>query len=249
MREGWNFGMANWILIRGLGRHSIHWGDFTEILKKALPHDHFEFLDIRGNGNQGDSRSCLTIAENVKNLSVRSKFVNRGEKVNLIGISMGGMIALEWAYLNPSVVNRVVCINSSERRYSFPWQRFRPQGLRLLNEIWLGKKNSVYLETQILNLTTNLIGNKKSQADYFATSSTTSPANLLRQLFAASKFKASKPPCRVTFICSKKDRLVNFRCTTKLAEAWDSEFAIHPSAGHDLPLDDPLWITQKLIEI
>jgi pimeloyl-ACP methyl ester carboxylesterase len=74
------------------------------------------------------------------------------------------------------------------------------------------------------------------------------PANALRQLAAAARYSASpmRPATPTLVLTSARDRLVDSSCSRKLAQAWQAGLAVHPSAGHDLPLDDPDWLITEV---
>jgi hypothetical protein len=40
--------------------------------------------------------------------------------------------------------------------------------------------------------------------------------------------------------------LVNSRCSLAIADAWHCALALHPDAGHDLPLDAPQWVIEQV---
>jgi len=44
------------------------------------------------------------------------------------------------------------------------------------------------------------------------------------------------------------DRLVDQRCSLTLARAWQTDIAMHPEGGHDLPLDQGQWVVQRVGE-
>jgi predicted alpha/beta hydrolase family esterase len=46
----------------------------------------------------------------------------------------------------------------------------------------------------------------------------------------------------ILVLTSVQDELVDTRCSERLAAAWHCDIARHPSAGHDLPLDDAAWV-------
>ena len=73
-------------------------------------------------------------------------------------------------------------------------------------------------------------------------------ANFLRQLVAAARFRAApKPPAVPTlFLAAQQDHLVDVRCSLTLARQWNCPLRIHPTAGHDIPLDDGDWVTQQV---
>jgi pimeloyl-ACP methyl ester carboxylesterase len=72
--------------------------------------------------------------------------------------------------------------------------------------------------------------------------------NALRQLIAAARYHAPirKPACPVLALASSSDQLVNARCSQHLANQWQIPLALHPSAGHDLPLDDGPWVARQV---
>jgi hypothetical protein len=44
------------------------------------------------------------------------------------------------------------------------------------------------------------------------------------------------------------DRLVDPACSQAIGQHWETELIQHPTAGHDLPLDDGEWTTEKIAE-
>jgi hypothetical protein len=42
------------------------------------------------------------------------------------------------------------------------------------------------------------------------------------------------------------DRLAHPTCSGRLAEALAAPLVVHPTAGHELPLDDPDWLLAQL---
>lgn len=75
-----------------------------------------------------------------------------------------------------------------------------------------------------------------------------SRANLLRQLLAAARFRPfpEAPPMPLLVLASQHDGLVDVRCSTRLAQRWHTRIALHPQAGHDLPLDDAAWVVDQV---
>ena len=77
-----------------------------------------------------------------------------------------------------------------------------------------------------------------------------SASNALRQLVAAARYMApvaaplvpvSDSP-RILLLASQNDGLVSCQCSQAIARAWGVPLRMHPSAGHDLPLDDAQWV-------
>jgi len=67
---------------------------------------------------------------------------------------------------------------------------------------------------------------------------------------AAARYRAPPPPPPVPtlLLASTHDRLVRCACSRALARAWRCALVEHPHAGHDLPLDDPQWVVQQVLE-
>ena len=72
--------------------------------------------------------------------------------------------------------------------------------------------------------------------------------NALRQLLAAARYSAPEapPPVPVLLLASARDQLVSPNCSRTLARRWGVPLAMHPSAGHDLPLDDGPWVAAEI---
>jgi pimeloyl-ACP methyl ester carboxylesterase len=52
----------------------------------------------------------------------------------------------------------------------------------------------------------------------------------------------------VLLLNSLGDRMVDPGCTQAIARAWQIEPKTHPCAGHDLPLDDPGWVVEAVVD-
>ena len=74
----------------------------------------------------------------------------------------------------------------------------------------------------------------------------------LRQLTAAASFRLPAESLQqsspVIVLSSQQDRMVHPSCSTLLARQLKAPQIIHPSAGHDLPLDAPAWLLHQLCD-
>jgi pimeloyl-ACP methyl ester carboxylesterase len=236
-----------WILLRGLARDARHWGAFLETFRRTFPHDTIETLDIAGNGDQHARESFLSIHENVEDLRRRSKLLRSHAPVSLLAISMGGMMAMDWALRHPDEVERLVLINTSSRPFSRFFERLRPKNYVSLLALAGQTHRPEKIEASILRMTTHLLKDLTASAREQAKWPRTSAANFARQLWAAARFRVPrKPAVPLLFLLSRKDDLVNPICTRRLAQAWNLPWTEHESAGHDLPLDDPQWVADKI---
>jgi pimeloyl-ACP methyl ester carboxylesterase len=77
-----------------------------------------------------------------------------------------------------------------------------------------------------------------------------SSRNALRQLLAAARYRAPQrsPFDRLLLLAGARDRLVDPRCSQTLASRWQARLTMHPTAGHDLPLDDEAWVLLQIRE-
>lgn len=229
------------VLIRGLLREARHWGDFTELLQQQFPSSEILTPDIPGNGCLHKQTSPSTISALTDALR---KQLDLSQPVNLVAISMGGMIAIDWMHRYPKEIQSAVLINTSARPLSPFYLRLRWQSYpKLLRLLFTPMKQR---ERAILALTSNRHFDDAALLESWQRWQQQSPVSFRsakNQLLAAAIFTLpSRPPHSILIINSKADRLVDYRCSQKLQETWHSHYRQHATAGHDLPLDEPLWL-------
>ncbi|APA68698.1 alpha/beta fold hydrolase [Janthinobacterium sp. 1_2014MBL_MicDiv] len=241
----------NWILLRGLMREQRHWGAFPATLARALPGAHIVTPDLPGNGQRHAQDSATRVAAMVE--SCRQDLLARAiaPPYRLLALSLGGMVAVEWAHRYPQEVARCVLLNTSMRPYSPFYRRLRWQNYgALLRQLLLGDQRSQ--EALILRLTSRRhgAGNAGLLADWLSYQQQypVSRRNALRQLLSAARYRApaTRPAMPVLVMAGAQDQLVDHRCSLRLARAWQADCLIHGDAGHDLPLDEGLWVAQSL---
>ncbi len=243
---------SNWIFVRGLSRGSVHWGDFVEIFKKMNPDARAEFLEIPGNGYLSKEVSPTSPYDLINVLLQKSEIIKSNEPYNLCGISLGGMIVLKWAELFPKNIQRVIVINSSLAQFSNFKQRLLPQNyLKMINGLM--KRDVFEREKTILDITSNYQANIDKyllRFSEFAKENRVRNSNFFRQLFLAKNiFIKNKIDAKIYFIGSAQDKLVDIQCSKNLAAFFKAKLIIHPTAGHDLPLDEPLWLAEQITMI
>jgi len=231
----------HFILIRGLLREARHWGGFPRCLLQNFPGACIETPDIPGSGQLHHLTSPASIMEITDVL--RQQVIER-EKLTLIAISMGGMIAIDWMTRYPDEVGAAVLINTSVRPLSPFYHRLRwtiyPCVLKMIFS------SAIKRETDILALTSNRHSQNSIVLECWQQWQQQNPVsifNAVNQLLAAAKFSiASKPRQPILIITSQADRLVDYHCSLRLARTWTSDYVQHNTAGHDLPLDEPDWL-------
>ncbi len=239
-----------WLLLRGLGRESGHWGDFPARLQTARPQDQVLLLDLPGNGTQHRQTSPAQIAAMTEHCRAALQAQGQTGPVHLLCLSMGGMVALDWACSYPDEIAALVLISSSLRGLSRWYQRMRPAALlRLLTALL--SPSLQWRESQALALSSTRHPLDAALLQHWCALQQTRPVqrlNLVRQLLAAARFRAPQPGPRqpLLVLAGAGDRLVDPVCSQRIAAAWQGRHALHPSAGHDLTLDDGAWVIEQI---
>jgi pimeloyl-ACP methyl ester carboxylesterase len=246
-----------WVMLRGLTREARHWGEMKIFLAQQLDlrdqgatHQVLP-LDLPGNGAAAGRASPTSVRGMVE--AARNQLAADGIKppYALMAMSLGGMVATDWAQRYPEEVARLVLINTSMRPYSRMVDRLRPASwprVALLALLW---RSAQPAERIIHRLTCNRDTSREADlAAWMAIrrSAPVSAINALRQLIAAARFRCAPTPprCPVLLLSSTADRLVHARCSAALAAAWLAPHYRHPWAGHDLPHDDAPWVAQRV---
>lgn len=240
-----------WIFLRGLTRETSHWGSFLEDFRHALPSEQVISLDLPGSGGLHLVPSPSSIGAMVA--FCRNELARREVKPSyfLLAMSLGAMVATEWAYEWPKEITGCVLINTSFRGLSPFYRRLRPSNYLPLLRLALYSGTPAKTERAILRLTSNEFTEREDVISSWIAARLerpVKPANALRQLLAAICYRAhSAPPTTALLIlCSEHDRLVSFECSMTIASSWKCSLALHPSAGHDIPLDDPDWVIERV---
>jgi pimeloyl-ACP methyl ester carboxylesterase len=240
--------MDTWILLRGLTRCSAHWGRFVAEFE-SQPGVQAIALDLPGTGRLWKQRSPSSMDGLVQSVRGQLNALGVNTPVCVLGLSMGAMVGARWALQWPTEVRQLVLINTSTRPFSPFWQRLRPAGLLSLLWLTIVRAGPQAWEREILRLTAN-----HPRDDVMPGWLTerrlhpVSPGNAFRQLRAAAAFTASVNSARAKalVLAAAGDRLVNPACSMALASAWDIPILLHPTAGHDLTLDDGAWVVQAV---
>ena len=240
--------MRTWVLLRGLAREARHWGDFPQILDARLPvGDRVLALDLPGNGSRWRERSPWSVQG--MTAAVRGELLARGLRPPyvLVALSLGGMVAVQWAATRPSELLGCILLNTSAAHLSPFWQRLQPRSYPLLVRAAVGP---VSLRERAVHAMTSAHAPDPQVLARWASYARTHPVaatNALRQLVAAARFRApAQVQVPVLVLTSGGDQLVSPDCSRALARAWRLPMSEHPDAGHDLPLDDPVWVAEQI---
>jgi pimeloyl-ACP methyl ester carboxylesterase len=240
-----------WLLLRGLIREQRHWGDFPRRLADRL-NARVLCVDLPGNGQRYREPSppqLTALLAQVRQHLAAQLPGTLSQPINLLGLSMGGMIATVWARRYPQQVQSLVLINSSFGDLSPPWRRIRPAALaRLLGALMRTIESR---EQIIYDLTCSRSDIRDLTLEAwvrYARDCPVSLANFLRQLLASAGCRngRGRPTPPALILTSDDDRLVNPTCSKAIAQHWQARLLRHPSAGHDLPHDDPDWVLEQI---
>lgn len=244
--------MSTWILLRGLTRESRHWGDFPARFRGAVPDADVFAPDLPGNGRLHTMPSPSCVGEMTE--FCRADLLGRGSRppFHLLAMSLGAMVAVDWAARYPEELVACVLINTSVRPFSPFYHRLRPQNYPTLLGLAMLGRNAHDCEATILRLTSNRVDDREAILENWSQYRCEHPVsrrNALRQLLAAARYRApvDKPSPRFLILGSAGDALVNPRCSRRLALRWRTAYAEHPDAGHDIPLDDGAWAIREIL--
>lgn len=234
------------VLLRGLTRESAHWGTFPATLSAALGGERVVTLDLPGAGAQHSAVSPTRVDAYVGACREQARQLGVAAPFNVVALSLGAMVAVAWAARHADEIARSVLVNTSLRPTAPFYWRLRPSSyVAVLKALTTRDRHT--REAIVLALTSNgAPGDAQvvTQWTAIARARPVARVNALRQLWAAARFSASpRAPCPATLLlASTHDRLVDVRCSRRLASVWQVPLHEHPSAGHDLPLDDPGWV-------
>lgn len=238
-----------WVLLRGLTRESRHWGDFPQQFGEVLAGARVTCLDLPGNGRLNGMDSPRSVEAVADWCHAELPSLGIAPPCRVLAMSLGAMVAVAWAQRHPGEVAAAVLINTSLRPFSPFYRRLRPANyLRLLQALKAGDRQ---LETAIFEMTTSLVPNPGAVIEEWRQWRHESPVsrrNALRQILAAARYRAprKRPFDQLLLLAGARDALVDPRCSLQLAVQWDAPVAVHPEAGHDLPLDDAPWVLTRI---
>jgi pimeloyl-ACP methyl ester carboxylesterase len=245
--------MNTWVLLRGLMRESRHWGEFPALFQNALAGQALVMLDFPGNGRLYTQSSATSVTEMANDARRQLRHLGYAPPYRLLALSLGAMVAVAWSESYPEELEKMILINTSLAPYNPFYHRLRPKNYFALTRLLYG--SVAQREGLILRLTSSRSHTENLQSILnqwigYAEECPISRANILRQLQAAFSYRArlTAPATPVLLLAGQKDQLVNVASSVKLAQHWHCAIRLHPNAGHDLPLDDGVWVTEQVKE-
>ncbi|MFZ9519562.1 MAG: alpha/beta fold hydrolase [Silvanigrellaceae bacterium] len=236
------------VLLRGLGRSSGFWLEFAE---KLSEHAQVVCIDLLGTGLSASKWGRGSISGFASDVAFTLESLGF-KQVHLVGISLGGMVAIEVG-ARSEVVAKLAVLASSSRGGNE--KRIESEALfRLLWSLRKGTPANAELAPFLVSQETlksrpelPAIWDELWQREGFRT------LPVLRQLLAAALFDAgpalatmAKP---IMFMVSKADALVPWRNTVALCEkSKNCELVVLEGYGHDFPTEAPDLVIGHLLE-
>ena len=243
----------SFVLLRGLGRESRHWGRFATLLKEQDFCAKIILCDLPGAGVFYKEPGHRTIAKILDDMNRHyEEELQASKPLAILGFSLGGMLALEYLCKSPDLFSELFLVNSSIGDLSPVYKRMRPSAARTLLKI-AKSKDIAEKEQLILNLTSR---NFRNDAELLRTHihiAETAPMSfsvLSQQVLAAARYSGPLhvPKKKGLVLYSKKDELVHPSCSLELARLLHIKAVGHEEAGHDLTLDDPQWVLDRMTD-
>ncbi|MCO5114479.1 MAG: alpha/beta hydrolase [Bdellovibrionaceae bacterium] len=243
---------TSFLFLRGLGRNQYHWGD-QSAFRMAFGNQVY-FLDQPGFGENINVRSPASVPAITDRLNEQweSLNVDKDSKKVLVGLSLGGMVSMDWVSRYPETWDYLILINSSVKDLSPFWQRLKMQNYISLIKISM-MSDPLEREEAVFDLTCNM-SDKESTLNWWDEIYQKYPPDIVditNQLYAASKFKSPKSlpeRLKTLVLTSKADRLVSYKCSVAISKKYNTDIRFHNQAGHDLVLDDLFWCVAQIKE-
>lgn len=235
-----------WFFLRGLVRESGHWAGFLEKFQSHFPQVEIVPIDLPGSGVHFQKTCPSSVPGMVDEL--RKEFLSAGSTNHLFAISLGAMVGLDWMHRYPQDFQSAILVNTSLRGISPLYHRLLPRNYFTILKCFFS--SPLEIEKNILRITSNrpeLHAALALEWEKIHRSRPVSKSNAIRQLWAAAKFHPpqEKPRTKILLLNSLEDHLVSPDCSRALADFWKVPLQRHPSAGHDLTLDEPQWVLEQ----
>lgn len=238
---------ARWVLLRGLGRERRLWFDFPRLLSQRLGAT-AQTIDLAGMGARHAEPVPSSVERMARDVRQRLGEANHEDAWGVLGVSLGAMVAVSLAEQWPGGVSHLVAINGSSC-LSMAHERLRPAALGQLLRA-LTARTPEARERCIYALTTNASAREISgwarQAAELGLDQRVALRAIVRQLVAAARFRPQALSQPALVLSGARDRLVSPSCSAALARVLGAAHQGHPSAGHDLPLEDPDWVVEQI---
>lgn len=240
---------STWVLLNGLTRLATQWRNFPGELAARLSGARVTAVDLPGVGTAADRPAPLSVAAIAEDVRER---VGAAGPIGLIGSSLGGMVAMAWAAHHPGDLAACAVLNTSAGGCGGPMLRLRPAGWRMLLSA-RSACTTLEREERALALICAREDVRGPAAVEFARAldegGTPTRRVAYRQMLAARAFRApARLDVPLLVLSGACDRLVSPRCSALLATRLHADHRHHPTAGHEVAIDEPEWSADRIAE-
>ncbi len=238
------------ILLKGLGRSKSHWLEFDELLAKVRP---VISLDLRGMG--GSSKQLRwrdSIFDYAKDIAPILDYLGVA-KAHIMGVSLGGMVALAFGMTYPSRCKSLIVMNSSIAGSRVP--RLTPRAFFLLVRSLLKRSGAVHDTLSVILSGSSLSEQRQrevaSQFKSIAAREGLYVREILKQLGAASRFYVRKKLVKLQvptlIIYGTNDQFVPHKNSHVIHQLLpNASLVVIHGGGHELELDFAKELTHEV---
>lgn len=243
---------ADFVLLRGLAREGRHWGKFIDQLESQEFCRSVTCIDFPGFGKFNQLQCPLNIEAIAEFVGTQVEHRPSENRI-LLAVSLGAMVGAELVSRSDDFFSKVFLMNTSFSNLSPVHHRMQLFALKRFFQAARAGRDVHQREEEILKMVSNspekIKEIKKEWAHIFLTRPS-KLSNIFRQLVAASRYKVpSEPPSTpVVVFNSRGDKMVHPSCSEAFAKHWGLKLHTHESSGHDLCIDDPDWVLERIKE-
>ena len=198
-----------YIMLHGLGQSSESWSDTVKVFN-----DDFEVLCP----NLSDWLSGKTPCYDTLYRTLETYSEQFEEPLNICGLSLGGILAMQYAIEHPEKMNSLVLIGT---QYEMPKYLLKMQNLIFRIMPCSAFEKMGFQKTDFINLCKSM-----TELNF--------------------KHELKKISCSVLVVCGDKDK-INKKASLELQQQIENaEIAIIENAGHEVNTDTPTLLGQKL---
>ena len=237
------------VILRGLGRWSEHWCGFDDLLAR-----HFQVIAIDNRGFGMSKKAAVGIDLSIDQLADDVAGVLKQlslESVIIVGVSLGGMLAISLAGRYPDLVRKLVLVNSSVG--GSPYRRITNKALAAISRGFVSKEYFYGALAQALlapNSSPQVVTTLQTKWSEIDERHGLMPRRVLIQLMAAAKFKPGprmqsvRAPTLV--LKGSQDQFIDPRNSDWICQHIQGSKLHECNGGHELGLDKPEWLAEEI---